>query len=264
MARIERAPWWIDPRLRGLAMGSAAWFEAQRVMIRAKPLIKRCYDLWYRRLLQDCDSAPKGGRVVELGSGSSYLKQLRPDIVASDVAPGRVDLLIDGRRLPFPDGSIRALLLTHVFHHIPDVRLFLQEAARVLVPGGVVSLVDVTHTPFGRFFFSRFHPEPYDDQAPEWSFPEGHSMLSSNQALSWIVFCRDRAVFARDFPELRLERASYLPWLSYLLSGGVNLRSFVPSFLAPVLPRVDRALKPLDGIFAIHWHLTLRRAERQP
>ena len=39
---------------------------------------------------------------------------------------------------------------------------------------------------------------------------------------------RDKDKFHRRFPALRLERRRYLPWLSYLLSGGVNLRSFVP------------------------------------
>ena len=121
-------------------------------------------------------------------------------------------------------------------------------------------MVDIPHTPFARYFFTRFHPEPYDDRAVEWSFPEGHSMLDSNQALTWMVFCRDRREFERGFPQLRLERRRYLPWLSYLLSGGVNLRSFVPGPLTGVMPAVDWVLKPLDGLFAVHWHLTVRKA----
>jgi len=58
----------------------------------------------------------------------------------------------------------------------------------VLAPSGVISIVDVTHTPFARFFFDRLHPEPYDEEAASWDFPEGQTMLDSNQALSWIVF----------------------------------------------------------------------------
>ena len=251
------------PCLRGLELGSAEWFAAQRAMIDSKPAVKRCYDLWYRQLLQDADSAPAefGARlVVEIGSGASYLRELRPEIVTSDLTPGHVDVALDGRALPFRDGSVRALLLTHVFHHIPDVAEFLKEAARVLVPGGVISMVDETHTPFARFFFSAFHPEPYDDCAPRWSFPPGHSMLDSNQALAWIVFFRDRACLAKVAPALRLERWNYLPWFSYLLSGGVNLRSFAPRALAPLLALADAALKPLDAAFSIHWRLTIRKS----
>lgn len=250
------------PSLRGLPIGSTAWFQAQREMIRAKPLVRRCYELWYLNLLRDCDSVPEsasGGLIVELGSGSSYIKELRSDIVTSDVMHGVADMMIDGRRLPFPDSSLKALLLTHVFHHIPDVGLFLQEASRVLMPGGVVSMVDETHTLFAKFFFGKIHPEPYDDKSEGWSFPDGGSLLDSNQALTWIVFERDRQQFERRFPELVLERREYLPWLSYLLSGGVNLRSFVPGFLCPFMPAVDELLRPVDGIFAIHWHITLRK-----
>jgi SAM-dependent methyltransferase len=252
----------MHPSLRGLPVGTDGWFIAQKTMIRSKPLIQRCYNLWYRLLLEDCDSVPaqyRTGRIVELGSGSSYIKELRPEIITSDVAPGVADLVIDGRKLPFPDESVQALLLTHVFHHIPDVGQFFAEADRVLVPGGVISMVDVPHTPFARFFFSRFHPEPYNDSVPEWSFPEGDSMLDSNQALTWMVFCRDKDVFTSRFPTFRLERRRYLPWLSYLLSGGVNLRSFLPAPFTRIMPLIDWLLKPLDGLFAIHWHLTVRK-----
>ncbi len=250
------------PRLSGLTIGSAEWFAAQRALIESKPAVKRCYDLWYRQLLEDAGSAPpefRASPIVEIGSGASYLRELRPGVITSDLTPEHVDLALDGRALPFRDASVRALLLTHVFHHIPDAAEFLKEAARVLVPGGVVSMVEETHTPFARFFFSAFHPEPYDDRTPRWSFPAGHSMLDSNQALSWIVFFRDRGCVAKVAPALRLERWNYLPWFGYLLSGGVNLRSFAPRFLAPLLAVADAALKPLDPAFAIHWRLTIRK-----
>jgi SAM-dependent methyltransferase len=251
----------LDPRLKGLVMGSQEWFEAQQAMIVSKPLIRRCYDLWYRELLRDADSVPaSGGAIVELGSGLSYIKRYRPEVITSDIEPGLADLAADGRRLPFRDGSVRALLLTHVFHHIPDVSLFFAEARRVLVPGGVIGMVEVTHTPFARWFFSTVHPEPYNARAARWDFPEGHTMLDSNQALSWIVFERDRARFEERFPDLRVEGSQYLPWFSYLLSGGVNLRTFIPPKLAWAAAAADRLLRPLDALFAIHWHYRIRKA----
>jgi len=250
-----------DKRLRGLEMGSHPWFEAQRRMIQAKPLIRRCYDLWYQRLLADAATVPSsaGLAIVELGSGSSYIKELRPSVITSDITPGVADMVIDGRELPFAEGSVGALLLTHVFHHIPDVSRFFQEALRVLAPGGVISMVECSHTPFARFFFGRIHPEPYNDRAAEWSFPSAGRMLDSNQALSWLVFQRDRERFALLFPGLKFEQASFLPWFSYLLSGGVNLRTLVPPFLNGAMPLMDALLKPLDPSFAIHWHLTIRK-----
>jgi SAM-dependent methyltransferase len=249
--------------LKGLEMGSSQWFAAQRAMIDSKPAVKRCYDLWYSLLLRDADSVPPEYArcpIVEIGSGSSYISELRPGIITSDVTPGNVDMVLDGRELPFASQSVRALLLTHVFHHIPDVGSFLREAARVLVPGGVISMVDETHTPFARFFFGVFHPEPYDGKAATWTFPAGHTMLDSNQALAWMVFFRDRDKLRELAPALKLEHWRYLPWMSYLLSGGVNLRSFIPRPLAPAFCALDGAIAPLDGLFAIHWHLTVRKA----
>ena len=84
-------------------------------------------------------------------------------------------------------------------------------------------------------------------------------MLDSNQALSWIVFSRDRSRFELEFPQFDVGTFELLPWFGYLLSGGVNLRSLVPSGLAGVVVALERLLTPLDGFMAIHWHLTIRK-----
>ena len=249
----------LHPDIASLEVGSSEWFVAQREMIRSKPAVESCYQLWYSLLLADVGSVANEGLVVELGSGSSFIKEIYPDVITSDVVPGAVDMVIDGRKLPFEDGSVKALLLTHVFHHIPDVRLFLREAERVLVPGGVVSMIDCAHTPISKVFFGRLHPEPYNWRASAWDFPPGDSMLDSNQALSWMVFERDFDIFSDEFLGLFLEQKSFLPWFSYLLSGGVNLRSIVPPRAANFFEWLDKKLKPIDRFGAIHWHLTVRR-----
>ena len=125
----------------------------------------------------------------------------------------------------------------------------------MLVRGGVLSMVEVTRAAFARFFFSSFHPEPYYDRSSESTFPAGHTMLDSDQALSWMVFVRDPRRFRKLVPQLHLERRRYLPWLSYLLSGGVNLRSFIPTPIAPALRAANAMVRPLNPPFAIHWHL---------
>src|SRR5512135_3743419 len=92
------------PRLKDLAIGEPEWFRAQLRVIQEKPLVKRCYDLWYARLLADLESVPAAnGRpaAIELGSGAGYVKTLRPDIITSDVVCGVADVVLDGRRLPF-------------------------------------------------------------------------------------------------------------------------------------------------------------------
>lgn len=222
--------------------------------------MKRCYDLWYNILLSDVDKVPgdpKVGHIVELGSGSSYIKELCPQAITSDVEEGVGDLVIDGRSLPFDDESVRAILMTHVFHHIPDIEAFLREAERTLIPGGVISIIEVSHTPFARVFFRLCHPEPYDDTLLDWSFDQQHSMLDSNQALSWNVFFRDHEKFKFIAPKLSVTLTRFLPWFSYILSGGVSRQKMVPDVLSPLIAFMDTPLKFLGSLMALHWHLTV-------
>jgi SAM-dependent methyltransferase len=245
--------------LDNLPVGSREFFAAQKRLILRRPLLKWCYDVWYARLLEDARSAPGEGALLELGSGGSYLKDLEPSMITSDVVAGVADRVVDGRALPFPDASLKAILLTHVFHHIPDVEAFFREAQRTLVPGGVISMIEVAHTPLARFFFRNFHHEPYRDELEEWSFLQQDAMMDSNQALSWMVFVRDRDELRKRFPDLEVETFSFLPWLSYQFSGGVTGKCLVPDFLAPLMIGLEKLLRPFSPVFALHWHIRVRR-----
>ena len=252
--------WLKEPQLRGQVSGTAQFFATQKAIIHQRPLLKWCYDDWYARLRADAQSVTKPGLLVELGSGGSYLKELEPSLITSDVVADVADRVIDARQLPFPDNSVKALFLTHVFHHIPDVTAFFAEAQRVLVPGGVISMIEVAHSPFARFFFKNFHHEPYRDECAEWSFAQTDSMMDSNQALSWMVFVRDRARFEKLFPQLKVETTANLPWLAYLLSGGVTMRNVIPGFLNAPIWGVEYLISPLAPVFALHWHLCVRKS----
>ena len=252
-----------EPRLQGVEVGSPEFFRIQNDLIAKRPALSHCYEVWYRTLLDDpaVKNAPANARFLELGSGGSRLKEHDRRIITSDVSPGIADMVVDGRKLPFPDASLHGLFLTHVFHHIPDVGQFLREAERVLVPGGIVSMIEVAATPFARFFFSNFHPEPFSPGLG-WSFEQSHSMMDSNQALSWIVFERDLARYQREHPGLLLEEKRYLPWLPYLLSGGVTRRDVLPSAIVPAIIGTDKALRGLYPFFALHWFIRLRKTIR--
>jgi SAM-dependent methyltransferase len=252
--------WLKEPQLLGKTPGTVQFFATQKAIIHQRPLLKWCYDDWYARLLADARSVKEPGLLVELGSGGSYLKDLEPAIITSDVEAGIADRVIDARQLPFPDASVKALFLTHVLHHIPDVRAFFAEAQRVLVPGGVISMIEVAHTPFARFFFRNFHHEPYRDECQEWSFAQNDSMMDSNQALSWMVFARDRAQFEKLYPQLKIETTAFLPWLAYLVSGGVTMRNLIPGFLTRPIQGMEYLLSPLAPAFALHWHICVRKS----
>jgi len=251
--------WLKEPSLKGLRPGEPEFFAAQKRLIHNRSLLKWNYDDWYSRLLADIRSAPPDGLIVELGSGGSYLKDLEPSTITSDVEAGIAERVIDARKLPFEANTVRALVLTHVFHHIPQVDAFLKEAERVLMPGGVISMIEVAHTPFARFFFKNFHHEPYDDQRTEWSFSQADSMMDSNQALAWMVFARDRPAFEKAYPSLAIDKLEWVPWLTYLVSGGVTARYFIPRFADPLLIGLENLIKPLRGVFSLSWHICIRK-----
>lgn len=252
--------WLKEPQLQGQVPGTTRFFATQKAIILQRPLLKWCYDDWYARLLAGARSVAEPGLLVELGSGGSYLKDLEPAIITSDVVAGVAEQVIDARQLPFADRSVKALFLTHVFHHIPDVSAFFAEAQRVLVPGGVISMIEVAHTPFARFFFRNFHHEPYRDESREWPFAQTDPMMDSNQALSWMVFARDRERFEKSYPQLKIETVAFLPWLAYLLSGGVTMRYLIPRFMNGPVRGMEYLISPLAPVFALHWHICVRKS----
>ena len=245
--------------MRKLKPGTPEFFVLQKEFILKRPLVKRCYDDWYARLLRDADSAPQAGALLELGSGGSYLKDLRASVITSDVVDNVAERVIDGRHLPFPDNSLQAIFLTHVFHHIPDVGKFLEEAERALVPGGVISMIEVAQTPFARLFFKYFHHEPYDDGVKQWPFAQEDAMMDCNQALSWIVFVRDHDTFQKRFPQLTVERLAHIPWLTYFLSGGVTSPYLIPRFMNPFFIWLEKLAGPTAPVFALHWQVCIRK-----
>lgn len=250
-----------EPRLKNKTVGSPEYFLVQGKLIKERPLLKYNYDCWYAELITDYNSTPRTGstQALELGSGGSYLKDLIPSVITSDVAEGTADRVIDAQNLPFPDASLHCIFLTHCFHHIPNVALFLKEAERTLIPGGIISMIEVARTPMCHLLMKLFHREPFLPERAEWSFEQKDSMLDSNQALAWIVFVRDRNKFESCFPNLKLEVIGSLPWISYIFSGGVSWRKFLPDFLSRLIILAEKPLAPLRPFCGLSWHIRIRK-----
>jgi SAM-dependent methyltransferase len=220
--------------------------------IRGKRVLELMYREVYAKYAACLARCPGDGAVVEIGSGAGFAREVVPELVTSDILQyPNIDLLLDARRLPFGSGTLRAILMYNVFHHIPDVGAFLGEAERALRPGGRIFILD-EHPGYISVPVLRYlHHEPYDPHAG-WTFQSTGPLSGANGALSWIVFRRDRAEFMRRYPHLDIVRYEPHTPLRYWLGGGLRNWSLLPAGWFRAATAVDRWLSrvvPNSGSF---------------
>ena len=78
-------------------------------------------------------------------------------------------------------------------------------------------------------------------------------MFGANQALSFVVFVRDRKLFSENFEQLELiHQKQLLNGLRYLRPRGLNCPMFVPGFL-------EKPLIWCEMLLALYHIIVLRR-----
>jgi SAM-dependent methyltransferase len=215
-----------------------------------KPVLREIYTDIYRRMAAAC--AP--GRTLEIGGGSGNFKLFAPDTVSTDITPARwLDLVCDAQRLPLADGSFANIVMVDVLHHVESPLLFLQEAQRVLRPGGRLIVCEPAITPVSGVFYRRFHPEPVDMSADPLASraisPDKHPW-DSNQATPTLLAGRYRSRLAAMLPGLTLTRLDRFSFLAYPLSGGFRDWSLLPHVLAAPLLRAEWGVRKIFGPLA--------------
>jgi SAM-dependent methyltransferase len=247
--------------LRGVPVDSPEMTLRRRELLERNVCAHFSFERWYRELAETVTTAPEGLR-VELGSGGGFLDQFIGSLIKTDVVElPFIDKVCQAERLPFPDSSTGALVMVNVLHHVGDVDAFLREAVRILVPSGVIAMIEPYVSSFSRLIYRYVHHEPFDPDAVDWRLPPGGRLSGGNAALPWIVFVRDRARFERNHPALRIESLRPHSPFSHLLSGGVTTRPLVPLWAIRSLvwmeARVPWAM-PWLGVF---FTVILRRSE---
>jgi SAM-dependent methyltransferase len=226
------------PCTRDLSIDDPRTTERRRTIIRTNRFLWRIYDEWYR-LISECIPEGAGG-VLELGSGGGFLTQYIPDLIASEVFPcSGIQTVLDARRLPFSSGSLKAIAMVDVLHHIPDNRAFLQEAARCLRSDGSIVMIEPWVSSWSRVIYSRLHHEPFNPDAKDWTFPATGPLSGANGALPWIIFDRDRPTFESEFRELEIQTVMPLMPFRYLVSGGVSMRQLMPEAMFSFWSKVE-------------------------
>ena len=234
--------------------------ELRRRIIREKSFLRDIYRDWYNFI---ASAIPPGNSpILELGSGGGFLNEIIPNLITSDVLfCSGIKVVLDGQCLPFEASSLRGIVMVNVLHHIPNIRLFLKEAARCTMPGGVVLAVEPWVTPWSRFIYSKFHHELFEPNALDWEIPKRGPLSGANGALPWILFKRDREQFEAEFPEWNVREIQPFMPFRYLLSGGVSMRALQPGWTTGIWRSFERILDPVMNNLGMFARIVLQRAK---
>jgi SAM-dependent methyltransferase len=216
-------------KTRGIHIDDPILTQLRREIISEKAFLKKLYEEWYAKVLKQLDDQKN---VLELGSGGGFMADFISELITSEViATKDVKMVVNACEMPFDDNQLSAIVMTDVFHHIPDVESFLKEATRVIRNKGKIIMIEPWRTPWSEVIYSNFHSEPFDIHGG-WRLDSNIGPLSSaNGALPWIVFERDKDKLISSYPAIKINNINLMMPFSYLLSGGVSMKSFAPGFL---------------------------------
>jgi SAM-dependent methyltransferase len=208
-----------------------------------KSAIRLIYRDFHRRLLEACCG---DGRILDIGSGTAHIKDVRPDVVSVDILsfPG-IDIVADAHRLPFPDGCFAGVIMLDVLHHLERPIEFLKEASHVLKSGGRLAMIEPAMTPLARRFYDHFHEEAVDMAADPFAMVASdpdRNPFDANQAVPSLLFSTDHARkrVEETIPSLFVQSVDWLSLIAYPLSGGFQEWSLIPAGLVGPTLAVER------------------------
>jgi SAM-dependent methyltransferase len=239
-------------------------FEEHRRAWDSNPALRTLYADWYARIAAQLPPPELGPR-VELGSGPGFAKQFIPDLELTDIvrAPWH-DRECSADALPFADGSVGAVVLFDVLHHLSSPRTFFAEAIRVLRPGGRLVMCEPYVSPVSYPVYKLLHEEPtilrgINPLADQVS-ADPRDPFDSNQAIPTLLFGRRRAAFEAAFPALVILAVEHLSSLSYPASGGFSHRPLLPIAVWSALHSLEERLpKPILRWGAFRMLVTMER-----
>ena len=257
--------------------GATAW-EREEAKDRATTLRNRArldanqnLLFWYRELYREQFKdlpSPETLSILEIGSGTSPLKQFHSNIVTSDILHlDYLDLVFDCHEIDkldaIKDKSLDVITLTNVLHHLKSPVAFLNCAAGKLKPGGKVIATEPFFSVLSTVIFKYLHHEPVDFRIyePELSEVQG-PLASANIALPWLIFFRKREWLQRLNENFDIARRDLRPFtaLSYMATGGISHKLPVPGSLYRALFPIDLAMsRYFPRLFASFFTITLTR-----
>jgi SAM-dependent methyltransferase len=257
--------WLRDPLLNDTDLDGENRLELHRKILKKKRILRELFTEFhclFRKLEEKFLTGE--GLKVELGAGVSPMRDSYPEVLATDIVSApHLDMVVNAEAMDFADHSVKVIYGQNCFHHFPHPDRFFKELDRVLVPGGGAILLEPYYGLFASFVYKRlFRTEVFDKNFPSWETPAAGPMNGANQALSFIVFIRDRQLYERNYPRLKIiDHLTVGNYLKYLLSGGLNFRQLLPDSLIVIVGLLERVLSPLNRWLSLHHIVVIRKIE---
>ena len=157
-----------------------------------------------------------GGRVLDIGCGSSRILESVPGMVGLDVSIQKLRFM--GRRgclvlkgsvysLPFPDGAFDEVIFSQVIEHIPPKPQIMGEIRRVMKPGGrlIIGTPDYDRITWVilEHFYNAIKPEAYaHEHIAHYTLGSMRNLLAANG----FEHLRSRYVGGGELVQLALKR----------------------------------------------------------
>jgi SAM-dependent methyltransferase len=206
-------------------------------------------------------------RVVELGAGPGLSREFlrgAPVELTDVVQHEWLDRRVDALALPYPPGSLDAVICSQMIHHVAHPVALLQGIRAALKPGGVVLINESNASLCHRFLMWSMRHEgwSYDVDIFDTELPAKTRTdpLAGNNAVADLLF-NDRERFERAFPDLSIRHDEFVEFLVFLLSGGVGGEVFtleLPEAALRAVRRLDQFLVAVaPDIFALARRLVI-------
>lgn len=225
-----------------------------------KASLRAVYQSYFQNILNLSSSHHP---TVELGSGPGFFKAFFPDLIATDIEPTPwIDAVVDGGDLPYANSSVGNIVMVDVFHHIARPMQFLQEATRVLKPGGRVVMLEPWTSLLGYIFYRHIHHEGADKNIdPINPFVHGKEAFDGNAAVPTMLFTSKNGQPPPGHleGELHVKQVKKIPAISWLLTGGFQPYCLLPKWLLPVARGLDLLVTPLATMIALRAIIVLEK-----
>jgi SAM-dependent methyltransferase len=229
-----------------VAMSDHEVIRQHRIIWAARPELRAVYQEWFTQLLRCVEGLHP---IVEIGAGPGFFKAYFPQLISTDVVPTPyIDVVCDAGSLPFQSGSVGALVMVDVLHHLPKPLEFLAEAGRILHPGGRLAMIEPWITAPSYLLYRYFHHEDCS-LAVDVRYPFGElrkRAFDGNAAIPFKLLKQFKPVA----PALRLLQAEPFLGLPYLTTFGFKRVRPIPQTLIGIARVCERFLSPLRKFVA--------------